>query len=137
MAVLLVATYAYFQRHASSATSGSASANADAVLAAAFREHASGIQVEGQGTVDRILPDDNDSSHHQRFILRLASGQDVLIAHNIDLARRVSSLRAGDVVAFKGEYEWNAKGGVIHWTHRDPAGRHVAGWLKHNGVVIQ
>jgi len=43
----------------------------------------------------------------------------------------------GDSVAFKGEYEWNAEGGVIHWTHRDPEGAHVAGWLKHNGQTSQ
>ena len=39
----------------------------------------------------------------------------------------------GDVVDFFGEYEWNSNGGVIHWTHHDPQGRHVTGWLKHNG----
>ena len=48
----------------------------------------------------------------------------------------VDSLKEGDSVAFNGEYEWNAKGGVIHWTHRDPQGSHVAGWLKHKGNFI-
>jgi len=32
---------------------------------------------------------------------------------------------------------WNSKGGVVHWTHRDPAGRHVDGWLEHNGSRVQ
>ncbi|MGA8203915.1 MAG: DUF3465 domain-containing protein [Woeseiaceae bacterium] len=92
-----------------------------------------GDQVRGSGTVIRILPDDTDGSRHQRFIVRLASGRTLLIAHNIDLAPRIPSLQVGDSVSFYGEYAWNNKGGVIHWTHRDPAGRHVAGWLEREG----
>ena len=84
-----------------------------------------------------ILSDDNDGSRHQRFILRLDSGQTLLIAHNIDLAPRVSSLSEGDGIAFYGVYEWNPKGGVIHWTHHDPNNHHVTGWLQHNGKTYQ
>ncbi len=106
-------------------------------IESAFENHASNVQVEGQGKVAKILPDDNNGSRHQRFIVHLSSGQSILIAHNIDLAPRVSSLREGDVVSFGGEYEWNPKGGVIHWTHRDPGGRHPAGWIKYNGQTFQ
>ncbi|MBT8293600.1 MAG: DUF3465 domain-containing protein [Eudoraea sp.] len=109
----------------------------DEALFSTFDEHNSGDQVEGNGIVIRILADDNDGSRHQRFILRLHSGQTLLIAHNIDLAPKLSSLREGDVVAFNGEYEWNSKGGVVHWTHHDPDGRHVAGWLIYNGQTYQ
>ena len=109
----------------------------DDAIATAFRDGTSGAEVTGAGTVDRVLSDDNDGSRHQRFILRLASGQTLLVAHNIDIAPRLADLNVGDSVAFKGEYEWNAEGGVIHWTHRDPGGTHVAGWLKHNGQTFQ
>jgi hypothetical protein len=50
---------------------------------------------------------------------------------------RIDGLREGDAVEYSGEYEWNPRGGVVHWTHRDPSGRHVAGWLKHDGRVFQ
>ncbi|MGZ7031830.1 MAG: DUF3465 domain-containing protein, partial [Thermoanaerobaculia bacterium] len=47
------------------------------------------------------------------------------------------SLRTGDQVAFRGEYVWNPKGGLVHWTHRDPTSHHQPGWLKHNGETFQ
>lgn len=109
----------------------------DTPIGRAFKTRQSDVQVEGDGVVKRILADDTAGRRHQRFILRLASGQTVLISHNIDLAPRVAGLREGDSVRFNGEYEWNEEGGVIHWTHRDPRGRHAAGWLEHNGRTYQ
>jgi Protein of unknown function (DUF3465) len=106
---------------------------AEDVLARAFENQQGNVQVRAQGIVRKVLPDDNQGSRHQRFLVGLSSGQTLLIAHNIDLAPRIESLRDGDRVAFYGEYEWNNKGGVIHWTHRDPQGRHPNGWLEHNG----
>lgn len=114
-----------------------AAARTDDAIAQAYRNGTSGVEVVGAGVVERVLPDDSDGSAHQRFIVRLASGQTLLVAHNIDLAPRIPGLAAGDSVGFKGEYEWNSQGGVVHWTHRDPAGKHVAGWLKHGGRTYQ
>ncbi len=103
----------------------------------AFQQRSSDLQVSASGIVDRVLADDLDGDRHQRFVLSLAGGQTVLVAHNIDLAPRISNLAVGDRVEFYGEYEWNAQGGVIHWTHHDPGGRHPDGWLRHNGRVYQ
>ena len=74
---------------------------------------------------------------HQRFIVKLGSGQTLLIAHNIELAYRLPAPRVGDAVEFYGEYAWNPQGGVIHWTHHGPSRRHAAGWLKHRGKTYQ
>lgn len=109
----------------------------DSLIGRAFATGASDIQVEGEGTVTRLLPDDLDGSRHQRFIVQLASGQTLLISHNIDIAPRIDALKVGDSVGFNGEYVWNEKGGVIHWTHHDPKGRHAAGWVIHNGRTFK
>ena len=116
---------------------GSGKQSAEVVLKQAFENEQSDIQVEGEATVWKTLPDDNKGTRHQRFILKLSSGQTLLVAHNIDLADKIKGLKKGDKVAFYGEYEWSEQGGVIHWTHHDPAGRHEDGWLKHGGQVYQ
>lgn len=103
----------------------------------AIANRTSNQQVEGQGAVVKMLPDDAHGSRHQRFIVRLNSGRTILMVHNIDLAKRIDSLRVGDTVAFYGEYEWNSKGGLVHWTHHDPQGRHPAGWIRHDGQTYQ
>ena len=113
------------------------SANADAVIVQAFHSQQGNLLVESEGTVIKIMADDREGSQHQRFLIRLSNGHTLLVAHNIDLAPRVVDLQTGDIITFKGEYEWNNKGGVIHWTHRDPAGRHPGGWLTHKGRIYQ
>ncbi|WP_336648610.1 DUF3465 domain-containing protein [Microbacterium sp. MMO-10] len=122
---------------AGSTAAGSASApahaSADDPVRALFDGHRSGVEVQGTGTVSRILPDDLDGSRHQKFLLTTPSGVSILIAHNIDLAPRLDGLAKGDRVDFLGDYEWSDKGGTVHWTHRDPSGQHQAGWLRWNG----
>jgi hypothetical protein len=147
--IVALAAAAYFAFVPHSGTLGSSDATGnpgvslvaddsnDATLENAFTSHSSNQQVAGQGTVVKILSDDTDGSPHQRFIVRLSSGQTLLLSHNIDLAPRIDSLREGDMVDFYGEYEWNPKGGVIHWTHHDPQGHHPAGWIKHDGQTYQ
>lgn len=102
-----------------------------------YAQHASHVQVEDTGRVVKVLADDNQGARHQRFLVKVASGQTLLFAHNIDLAGRVENLKAGDSVEFRGEYIWNEKGGIVHWTHRDPQGHHYDGWIKHNGSTYQ
>ena len=118
-------------------SSGAAAASGDQALARAFAERTTDLDVEGVGTVMRLLADDEEGSRHQRFILRLESGQTLLVAHNIDIAPRIDGLEVGDTVAFRGEYEWSSQGGAIHWTHRDPDGDHAGGWLRHDGTTYR
>ena len=128
LAALLLVAWAVRQL----AAPGTGEGGGEAILAEAFRERRSGLVVEAEGTVERLLADDLEGSAHQRFILRLAGGQTLLVSHNIDLAPRVPA-RPGDRIAFRGQYEWNERGGVLHWTHHDPRGRRPGGWLEHAG----
>ena len=109
----------------------------DEKIQQAFQEQKSNIQVQSHGLIKAILRDDNNGSRHQKIILELSTGQTVLVAHNIDLSKRIDKLKEGDEVEFYGEYEWNNKGGVLHWTHHDPRGKHKDGWLKHKGKIYQ
>jgi len=109
----------------------------DAVMRELFDEERSDEQVCVQGNVSAVLADDNNGARHQRFILQLNSGQTILVAHNIDLAERIDAIDEGDHIEVYGEYEWNDRGGVIHWTHLDPQNRHIGGWIKHNSELFQ
>jgi hypothetical protein len=111
-------------------------ATGDGVVEQAYAEQRSGVWVEVEGRVTRLLADDREGSQHQRFILALDSGHTVLVAHNIDLAERVP-VRQGGQVRLRGRYEWNDRGGVIHWTHHDPDGSGPGGWVRHAGALYR
>jgi len=146
VAAMVFAGYVYFDhqpRHeavqieAPSSASRQSEANAAAAIDNAIANKKSNVQVSGQGVVVKLLPDDNQGSRHQKFIIKLATGKTLLIAHNIDLAPRIRSLSEGDPIQFHGKYEWTARGGVLHWTHKDPQGSHPSGWLQHQGEIYQ
>jgi Protein of unknown function (DUF3465) len=90
--------------------------------------------VTADGTVVRLLPDRTSSTgSHEQFIIKLSS-QDltVEIEHNISIGTRVP-VAIGDHVIVHGEYVWNARGGLIHFTHHDPQGTHEGGYIRDNG----
>ena len=76
------------------------------------------------------MPDDDEGSPHQRFVIDIGDHQTLLIVHNIDLAERVP-LGMGDRVRVRGQYEWNDLGGLVHWTHRDPLEDDGGGWIRY------
>jgi len=138
--LLLATAYLYKTRSPDVAAGPSPAASAapagdvGAVLEA-FKARRSGVEVEATGVVTRCLAADRSGSQHERFLLRVGD-LSVLVAHNTDLAPSVP-LSPGDTVQLRGEYEWNQLGGVIHWTHRDPAGRHAPGWVRVHGRLYQ
>jgi hypothetical protein len=111
--------------------------NNNAAIVDAFKNKKSDIFVEGSGVVKKLLADDNKGSRHQKFLVSISPEQTLLFAHNIDLAPRIETLNVGDSVHFRGEYVYNPKGGVMHWTHHDPQGGNKIGWIKHNGLKYE
>jgi hypothetical protein len=83
-----------------------------------------------------MFPDrSSNTGVHQQFIVRLSSGDiTVEIEHNISIGRRVP-VKLGDRVIVHGEYVWNSKGGLIHFTHHDPQGTHESGYIKDKGAT--
>jgi Protein of unknown function (DUF3465) len=95
----------------------------------AFQQRRSRLFLETRGSVIKLLADDQQGSRHQKFLIKTDDGPTLLVSHNIDLSERVP-LKQGTQVQIRGEYVWNTKGGLMHWTHRDPKGRHEGGWIK-------
>jgi hypothetical protein len=106
-----------------------AGSEGEALVERAWREQRSDVWVEVEGRVIRLLRDDTRGSRHQKFLIELAGGHTLLVSHNIDLAPRVP-VEVGDRLSVRGEYVWNDRGGLLHWTHHDPQGRTAGGWVR-------
>ena len=95
----------------------------------------SGVEVIATGTVARVLGDRRGpSGEHEGYLLQTDGDCDLLlrVETNEDLTGHVP-LHEGERVVVKGEYEFAPEGGVVHWTHRDPRGRHINGYVYAGG----
>jgi len=103
-----------------------------------YAEQRSTVEVTADGVVTRVLADDSGpSGTHQRFIIRLSGAtQTVLVDNNVTIGQR-APVMPGDSVMVHGEYVWNDQGGLIHFTHHDPALAHEGGWIDYKGVRYQ
>ena len=110
----------------------------NASVARDYAEHRSLVEVTAEGVVTSVLTDDSGpSGTHQRFIIRLAgASQTVLIENNVTIGKRAPVVPGDDVIVH-GEYVWNDQGGLIHFTHHDPAPSHEGGWIELHGMRYQ
>lgn len=114
---------------------GGASGNAgNGALYDAWRTQHSYVQVTADGSVARVLGiRAGPSGMHEGFLLHLRGaagrGLTVRVEDNVDITGRIP-LRPGDDVVVKGEYIYDPRGGLIHYTHHDPRGRHPAGYVR-------
>ena len=105
-------------------------------VAAAQNNQQSHVVVTCTLPVKRMLRPDEKGEKHEKFLLQVSNGTTILVAHNTSRAPSVP-LSAGDIVTVHGEYIWNAKGGVIHWTHRSDTPRHEGGYIDFKGQRYQ
>lgn len=111
----------------------------DAALCSAFSNGRSHVEVVADGRVTRVLGvAPGRISPHEGFLMRVGSGCDAIVRveANTDFTGQFP-VAVGDRVVVKGEYEYYPRGGVIHWTHRDPRGRHDGGYIEVGGRFYQ
>ncbi|MBV9719028.1 MAG: DUF3465 domain-containing protein [Candidatus Eremiobacteraeota bacterium] len=107
----------------------------DTALCQAYNSQRSHVEVIADGKVTRIMGvQPGRVSPHEGFLFRLTSGCDIVVRveANTDFTGPIP-LSIGQRVLVKGEYEFYPLGGVIHWTHRDPRGRHENGYIAAGG----
>jgi hypothetical protein len=111
----------------------------DRALCDAYSAQRSHVEVVADGTVTRVLGvAPGRVSPHEGFLLRLASGCSLVVRveANTDFTGPIP-MAEGQRVAVKGEYEFYPRGGVVHWTHRDPRGRHEGGYIQTGGQLYE
>ena len=118
---------------------GGQTAPDNAAVCAAYNAQRSTVEVVAEGNVTRVLGVQNGRvSPHEGFLMNLDSGCSVIVRveANTDFTGAFPIAR-GDRVEVKGEYEYYPLGGVIHWTHHDPRGRHEGGYIEIRGGIYQ
>lgn len=85
-------------------------------------------------TVVRVLGERyGRSGEHEGFVV-LAQGRTYRIEDNVNITGPIP-LQRGDVVSLLGQLECDDN--VIHWTHHDPRGHHLSGYIKVNGRLYE
>lgn len=93
------------------------------------------VEIRDTGLVRRVLGVRRSySGRHEGFVIAVRSAGTYKVEDNVDITGPVP-LRNGDLVTLQGQFECND--GVIHWTHRDPSGRHEAGFISVHGNTYQ
>ena len=87
-----------------------------------------------QATVVRVIGERaGRSGEHEGFIIR-TSVRTFKVEDNVNITGPIP-LHRGDVVSLLGQLECDDF--VIHWTHHDPRGRHVGGYIEVHGNRYQ
>lgn len=119
--------------------SGGGDDTSNAGVCDAAARGASHVEVTASGTVVRVLGVARGRSDaHEGFLMRVECAQPVIVRVEANTSfTGTFALQRGTNASVKGEYETDPRGGVIHWTHRDPRGRHPDGYVRVGGATYQ
>lgn len=116
--------------------SGSAM-NAEQALSACANDRSPAHHVEvyiPRATVTRVLGERYSSSGEHEGFLIAVNDRVFKVEDNAGITGPIP-LRRGDAVSLLGQFECDDN--VIHWTHHDPRGRHITGYIEVNGQRYQ
>jgi Protein of unknown function (DUF3465) len=121
--------------------SGDGGADPNGAVYDAWRNQQTKIEVGAAGSVARVLGSRRGpSGEHEGFLLHLRGaaghGLTVRVEDNEDITGPIP-LHAGDDVTVRGEYIYDPRGGIIHYTHHDPRFRHAGGYVKIGDKIYQ
>jgi hypothetical protein len=116
---------------------GAGASAPNAEIYAAWQQHRSPVEVSANGTIVKVLGiRGGRSGRHEGFLVHLSGNEahdlTIRVEDNVDLTGPIP-LHAGDAVELRGEYIFDPRGGILHYTHRDPRGRHPSGYVRVNG----
>jgi len=126
---------------ARSAGDGSGDRIHNAVAYEAWRSGRSHVAVTLGGSIVRVLGTRmGRSGAHAGFLLHLAGaegrGLTVRVEDNVALTGPIP-LHEGAFAEVRGEYLFDPRGGIVHYTHHDPRGQHPAGYVLVDGKFYQ
>lgn len=108
----------------------------DAQIIQAQSQQARKVELTVTAPIKKMLREEDYREPHQRFLLILSNGTTVLVANDLQYGT-YAPVQAGNVVRIHGEYIWNERGGVLHWTHKSDEPRHESGYIDFNGMRYQ
>ncbi len=96
------------------------------------------VEIRERGIVTRVLGTrQSTTGTHEGFLFAVPMGRartQLRVEDNVDITGPIP-LHRGERIELQGQLECNDL--VIHWTHHDPSGHHVAGYIAVNGRVYQ
>ena len=120
---------------------GPTGGNDNGAVYAAWAGHQSHLELVAEGTVARNLGTRRGPSGlHEGFLVHLRGGAGhgltIRVEDNADITGPIPIGEGADV-RIRGEYIYDPRGGLIHWTHHDPRLRHEPGFVEINGRKYQ